>query len=70
MKLWKMLLTSGAGLLACAGQSYTTWSDYGGSTDSMQYSALKRIDTHNVTRLEQAWSAEPESQGYYVFALR
>jgi quinoprotein glucose dehydrogenase len=35
---------------------YTTWSDYGGSADSMQYSALKQIDKSNVHRLELAWS--------------
>ena len=34
---------------------YTTWQDYGGSADSMQYSALAQIDTTNVSSLEQAW---------------
>jgi quinoprotein glucose dehydrogenase len=34
---------------------YTTWKDYGGSADSMQYSALTQIDRTNVSRLEQAW---------------
>ena len=34
---------------------YTTWKDYGGSADSMQYSALAQIDATNVSRLEQAW---------------
>ena len=34
---------------------YTTWSDYGGSADSMQYSALKQINKANVSQLEQAW---------------
>jgi quinoprotein glucose dehydrogenase len=34
---------------------YTDWSDYGGSADSMQYSALKQITKSNVARLEQAW---------------
>src|SRR5687767_13934482 len=54
------------GLLAvvAAGQSpaprpgtapYTTWRDYGGSADSMQYSALTQIDRTNVSRLEQVW---------------
>ena len=36
-------------------QPYSTWSDYGGSADSMQYSALKQIDRTNVHRLEQVW---------------
>ena len=29
-------------------RAYTTWSDYGGSADSMQYSALKQINKANV----------------------
>ncbi len=36
-------------------QPYTTWTQYGGSSDSMQYSALTQIDKTNVTRLRQAW---------------
>src|ERR1700677_764220 len=34
---------------------YTSWSDYGGSADSMQYSALKQITRSNVSQLELAW---------------
>jgi quinoprotein glucose dehydrogenase len=34
---------------------YTTWSDYGGTADSMQYSALAEINRTNVSRLERAW---------------
>jgi quinoprotein glucose dehydrogenase len=34
---------------------YTTWSDYGGSADSMQYSALAQITRDNVTTLQPAW---------------
>ena len=34
---------------------HTTWRDYGGSADSMQYSALAQIDRTNVSRLERAW---------------
>jgi quinoprotein glucose dehydrogenase len=37
-------------------QPYTTWSDYGGSADTMQYSALKQINKGNVAKLELAWS--------------
>ncbi len=49
-------------------QSYTTWSDYGGSADSMQYSALKQIDRTNVNRLEQAWFyAAPGPSGRFSF---
>jgi quinoprotein glucose dehydrogenase len=35
---------------------YTTWSDYGGSADTMQYSALDQIDRSNVSRLAPAWT--------------
>ena len=68
-----------------AARPYTTWSDYGGSADSMQYSALKQIAKHKVGQLELAWfypvpdrkgnfgkslwARELEAQGYYVFAL-
>jgi quinoprotein glucose dehydrogenase len=49
------------GYVSLAGQSsrskqpYTTWSDYGGSADSMQYSALRQIDKTNVGQLEPVW---------------
>lgn len=35
---------------------YSTWSDYGGSADSMQYSALHQVNKSNVGKLELAWS--------------
>jgi len=38
-----------------ARKPYTTWSDYGGSPDSMQYSALTQVNRGNVNQLEQAW---------------
>ena len=38
-----------------APKPYTTWSAYGGSQDSMQYSALTQVNRQNVTRLERAW---------------
>lgn len=37
---------------------YTTWSAYGGSRDSMQYSALRQIDRTNVAKLDVAWTHE------------
>ena len=40
---------------ATADSRYTTWSQYGGSSDSMQYSALAQINKSNVTELERAW---------------
>jgi quinoprotein glucose dehydrogenase len=49
-------------------QSYSNWSDYGGSSDSMQYSALKQIDNTNVSRLELAWSyLVPGTSGRFGF---
>ncbi len=36
-------------------QPYTTWHQYGGSSDSMQYSALAQINKTNVTQLQRAW---------------
>jgi quinoprotein glucose dehydrogenase len=36
-------------------RAYVTWSDYGGSADSMQYSALTQVRRDNVTKLQQAW---------------
>jgi quinoprotein glucose dehydrogenase len=36
--------------------AYTTWRDYGGSADSMQFSGLTQIDRTNVRALESAWS--------------
>src|ERR1700736_614849 len=47
-----------AGLMTLAAQSpppYATWSDYGGSSDSAQYSALTQINKTNVARLARAW---------------
>jgi hypothetical protein len=34
---------------------YTTWSAWGGTKDSMQYSALTQINKTNVSQLEQVW---------------
>jgi quinoprotein glucose dehydrogenase len=38
-----------------AATPYTTWRDYAGSQDSMQYSALTQIDRRNVASLQRAW---------------
>ena len=34
---------------------YSSWSDYGGSPDSMGYSAIKQINKSNVNQLKLAW---------------
>ncbi|RZU29718.1 PQQ-binding-like beta-propeller repeat protein [Edaphobacter modestus] len=36
-------------------ETYSNWSDYGGSADSMQYSAIKQINKSNVGQLKLAW---------------
>ena len=47
---------------------YTSWPDYGGSPDSMQYSALTQIDRTNVSRLERAWFFPvPDRKGNFGF---
>ena len=47
---------------------YTTWSDYGGAADSMQYSALKQINKTNVAKLELAWTYKvPDHRGNFGF---
>src|ERR1041385_2156858 len=53
---------------AHAQPAYTTWNAYGGGQDSMQYSALKRIDKSNVEKLELAWSfTVPDHRGNFGF---
>jgi len=48
---------------------YTTWSDYGGAADSMQYSALKQISKTNVGKVEQAWFyPAPGPGGRFAFS--
>src|SRR6202158_607149 len=49
------LMTLAMTLAAQSPPPYATWSDYGGSSDSSQYSALTQINKTNVARLEQAW---------------
>nr|WP_252263849.1 PQQ-binding-like beta-propeller repeat protein [Paracidobacterium acidisoli] len=40
---------------AAESHDHKTWTEYEGSLDSSQYSALKQIDKSNVTHLQQAW---------------
>ena len=50
-------------------QPYTTWSDYGGSADTMQYSALKQINKSNVSQMERVWfHAAPGPDGRFAFS--
>jgi quinoprotein glucose dehydrogenase len=64
-KATEMLLV---GLAMAHEQPYTTWSDYGGSADSMQYSALRQINRENVNRLEPArFYSVPGPSGRFGF---
>ncbi len=56
----------GASFVATA-QDYKTWSDYGGSADSSQFSALAQINRSNVTSLEVAWTYSAGDGEHYSF---
>ncbi len=61
-----------AGSAAHAGETHTTaahttWSDYGGSPDAAQYSALRQIDRSNVKTLQIAWSYPTGDDRKYSF---
>jgi quinoprotein glucose dehydrogenase len=63
-------LVAAAPMLAAGApqKPYTTWSDYGGAADSMQYSALKQIDKSKVRKLELARSyLVPDRRGNFGF---
>lgn len=49
---------------AASARPYTTWTEYGGSPESSQYSALKQINRSNVTQLEQAWFYPAGNNGF------
>src|SRR5437764_1900520 len=62
-------LLSLAAVQAQSSKPHTNWSDYGGSADSMQYSALKQITKTNANRLELAWSyMAPGPNGRFAFS--
>jgi len=68
---YSLAVVAGLAALLLAADSpkpYTTWSDYGGGIDSMQYSALKLINKTNVAKLELAWSYKvPDHRGNFGF---
>jgi quinoprotein glucose dehydrogenase len=51
-----------------AQQTRTTWKDYLGGPDSSHYSALKQINTGNVTKLNVAWTYPTEDEVTYTFS--
>ncbi len=46
---------------------HLTWSDYGGSPDGAQYSALHEINRSNVSKLQQVWSYRTGDDRKYLF---
>src|SRR5580693_833559 len=48
-------------------QNHQTWRDYGGASDSAQYSALAQIDRSNVSKLDVAWSFPTGDNAVYSF---
>jgi quinoprotein glucose dehydrogenase len=56
---WKVSLAMACVLVSAplrgAEKPYTTWREYGGSIDSMQYSALSQVNKSNVSQLKTAW---------------
>ncbi|MEO6804374.1 MAG: PQQ-binding-like beta-propeller repeat protein [Granulicella sp.] len=46
---------------------YTTWSNYGGSPESAQYSALRQINRSNVNKLQVAWTYRTGDDRKYSF---
>ncbi len=56
-------------LLSCSlfAQTHVTWSDYSGSPDSAQYSALEQINRSNVAKLEIAWTYATGDNNKYFF---
>ncbi|HEY1758673.1 MAG TPA: pyrroloquinoline quinone-dependent dehydrogenase [Bryobacteraceae bacterium] len=60
------LLVSSIAGSAADQQSFTTWTQYLGSSDSAQYSSLKQITKANVKQLEMVWSY-PTGTGTFLF---
>ena len=48
-------------------QDHKTWRDYGGASDSAQYSALAQIHRSNVSQLEVAWTFPTGDNNKYFF---
>src|ERR1700676_4149405 len=48
-------------------QDHKTWRDYGGASDSAQYSALAQINRSNVSKLEVAWTYPTGDNNKYYF---
>jgi quinoprotein glucose dehydrogenase len=56
-----------AGSAGTVDRSHSTWSDYGGASDSAQYSALTQINRSNVSKLRATWSYPTGDASKYLF---
>jgi quinoprotein glucose dehydrogenase len=54
--------------LPLAGQTYKTWSDYGGTPDAAQYSSLTQVNRSNVNKLQIAWTYSTGDNNKYFFS--
>jgi quinoprotein glucose dehydrogenase len=68
------LLTCGSACLpyhasaqSSVAKTHTTWSDYEGTPDSAQFSALDQINRSNVSRLQVAWKYPTGDGNKYLF---
>lgn len=59
-----IVLTAGSPAFA---QDHRTWRDYGGASDSAQYSALAQINRSNAAELEVAWRYSTGDNNPYLF---
>jgi len=48
-------------------QTHTGWAEYGGASDSSQFSALHEIDRSNVAKLQVAWTYPTGDHNKYFF---
>jgi len=62
-----LLITAFTTATSAAPQDYKTWGEYGGTSDSAQYSALTQINRANVDKLEVAWTYPTGDDNKYSF---
>jgi quinoprotein glucose dehydrogenase len=55
-----------ASAFAFGQQAHNTWREYGGNSDSSNYSVLKQINLANVSKLQVAWTSPTGDQASYA----
>jgi len=63
----RAVLLGAVGLALC-GQDHKAWADYGGASDSAQYSALSQVNKSNVSQLRVAWTFRTGDNSKYFFS--